>query len=163
HVDAFVIDHIVAFRLAWALLAIDIEQTCAHLDVVTRQSDNTLDVVRRVVARIFEDGDITSLWQAAEDTPGKWRPAQRQRIARIAIAVFRNEQIVADEQGGDHAAGGNVEWLIGDGPHHDGDDAGIDDRLDILDPGAGFALGLYLGRHMETGTRANCARIKPRG
>ena len=104
--------------------------------LVARQSDDALDVVGRVVARILEHRHVAALWQAAEDPPGERRPAERQRVTRIAVAVFRHEQVIAHQQRGDHAAGGNVERLIRDGAHHDGNQAGIDDCLDVLDPDA---------------------------
>ena len=137
-----VVGDIVAFRLTRAELAVDVELALAHLDAVAGQSDDALDVVGRVVARILEHRDIAAVRQAPEDASGERRPAERQRIARIAVAVFRDEQVVAHQQRGDHAAGGNVERLERDSAHHDGDQAGIDDRLDVLDPGARFAPGL---------------------
>src|SRR5580658_739159 len=128
--------------LAWHQVAVDVELALPDLDTVPRQPDDPLDVVDAGIARVFEHRDVATVRQAAEDPPGEQVERERQREVRVAVAVFRHEQVVADQQRRDHAAGGDVERLVGEGPDADRDQSGIDDCLEILDPYVGLALGL---------------------
>ena len=46
-----------------------------------------------------------------EDTAGEEAQRKREGVLAVAVGIFRHEQIVADQQGRDHRAGGDVEWL----------------------------------------------------
>src|SRR6185503_20113814 len=129
HLDATRIVEKVALGLQGADLPVDVEQAFPHLDAIAWQPDDPLDVVGRVVARVLEHRDIATGRQAPEDTAGERRPAERQGVARIAVAEFCDEQVVAYQQRRDHAARGDVERLIRDSAYRDGDQARIDDRL----------------------------------
>src|SRR5271163_4110678 len=70
---------------------------------------------------------------------------------RIAVCIFRDEEIVADQQRRDQRAGGNVERLEQEGAHDEGDDERLNDHLDrfppafLFDrrPGAGGAFDYF--------------------
>src|SRR5271170_5218538 len=53
---------------------------------------------------------------------------------RIAVCIFRDEEIVADQQRRDQRAGGNVERLEQEGAHDEGDDERLNDHLDRFPP-----------------------------
>jgi hypothetical protein len=59
-------------------------------------------------------------------------------MAAVAVRVFGNEQIVADQQRRDHRSRGNAEGLEGKGANEKGDQNGVEDGLDRILP----ALGL---------------------
>ena len=128
---------VVAEQAAGGGLTIDVELAGLHLDAIAGQADDALDVVGGIVAGELEDGDVAALGQGGEDAAGEqvWREGQR--VPRVAVAVFGNKEVVADQQGWFHRAGGDVERLEGDGADADGDQAGIDDGLDVFDERAG--------------------------
>ena len=113
--------------------AVDEQLAALHLHPVAGQADDALDVVRRVVTRELEHRDIAAGGQGAEDAAGEQRRRERQGEARVAEAVFGDEEIVADQQCRDHRSGRDVERFEGDRADADGDQAGIHDGLDVLD------------------------------
>src|SRR6185312_15075404 len=80
HVDAALVGDEVSFRLTLAELAVDIEQSLAHLDRVTGQTDDSFDVIGGVVAWVLEHRDVAAVRQTLDDTAGERWPAERQRI-----------------------------------------------------------------------------------
>jgi hypothetical protein len=48
----------------------------------------------------------------------------------VAVGIFRDEQIVADQQRRLHRPGGDVERLEQEGADHQGDQQGMDDDAD---------------------------------
>ncbi len=93
--------------------------------------------------------------------PGEERRREGQREARIAVAELRDEQIVADQQGRDHRAGRDVERLESEGPDAHGDQDRIDDRLDVLEQAARFALRHVLRHGGRSSGPGESGRMKP--
>ncbi|MDT4840168.1 hypothetical protein FQZ97_739810 [compost metagenome] len=90
---------------------IDVENAATHLHAITWKTDHAFDVIDVGVAWQLEDHDITALGLSPPNTTGEEVQTERQRIARIAIGVFRNEQIIAFQQRWAHGAGRNAERL----------------------------------------------------
>ena len=91
--------------------------------------------------------------------PGKQRRRERQRIVAVAVGVFRDEQIVADQQRLLHRAGGDVERLEQEGADDERDDQRVEDHAHGLG-NAAFLCALPLTSHSS----ASCpfALEKPR-
>ena len=96
-------------------VTIDDETTIDHLHTITGQTNHALDVIGRTIARQFEHCDIAALGFRRPDAPLRQfnrlrhNPRQRvrhlrQREARIAVGIFRHEEIVANQQGRDQRA-----------------------------------------------------------
>jgi hypothetical protein len=98
--------------LALDALAIDVEYALDHLNAVARQTDHALDVILGIIAREFEDGDISAFRVGTEDSTFEKVGAPREGVPAVAIAELRDEKIVADQQSRDHRAGGNIKGLI---------------------------------------------------
>ncbi len=86
-VDAFVLDR----------LPIDLQHAVDHLNAVARQADDPFDEIDRIVLRQPEHDDIAALRFGGEQPAGEQPGRERQRIMRIAVSVFRYENMVADE------------------------------------------------------------------
>ncbi|CAD5254240.1 hypothetical protein BOS5A_200099 [Bosea sp. EC-HK365B] len=122
---------------------VDVEDAVDHLDAVAGQADDALDVIGRSVARQLEHGDVAALRLGGPDPALEQRRAERHRVLRIAVGVFRDEQVIADQQRRDQRARGDVEGLEQQGADHEGDEQRLDDDLDRLEDAA-FVLGLVL-------------------
>ena len=76
------------------LLVIDVELAVPYLDMVARQADDPLDVVSRRIGRQLEHHDVAALGQMRERQENaageQWHP-EGQRVAAIAVGVFRDE------------------------------------------------------------------------
>ena len=48
----------------------------------------------------------------------------------VTVGIFRNEEIIADQEGRLHRAGRNVEGLEQEGPDHERDNQRMDDDAD---------------------------------
>jgi len=84
------------------------KKTAYHLDAIARQADHPFDVVGRWVFRKPEYDDITALRLRCEYATGneRQRGEKRKGIAVVAIAVFGDEHVVADEQSRLHRTAG---------------------------------------------------------
>src|SRR5271167_4451268 len=102
-------------RLARDLLAVDNEPSVEDLDLVAGQADQPLDVIGLAVARQLEHDNVAALRLGGEYATGYRLGGEiekaRQREMGVAIGVFGDEQVVADEQSGHQRARGNVERL----------------------------------------------------
>ena len=90
---------------------VDVQNTALHLDMVAGQTDDALDEVNLGMRGLAEDGDIPSLGLIAEDPAREHVRAEGEGISAVAIGVFRHEQVIPDEQRGDHRARGYAEWF----------------------------------------------------
>ncbi|GJD69745.1 hypothetical protein MMMDOFMJ_2683 [Methylobacterium gnaphalii] len=133
--------------LALDRLTVDVEHARDHLDLVAGQADDALDVVGGVVLRQLEDGDVAALRLGAPDA-GMVLAGQvlgeRQRVFRVAVGVFRYEQIVADQQCRHQRARGDVERLEQQGAHDEGNEQSLNadlQRFADARPGSGFGFG----------------------
>ena len=97
-------------------LAVDVQHAVDHLDLVAGQADHALDVVGLVVARELEDDDVAALRLRRPDAAREQVRPNGKRVAAVAVGVFGDEQIVADQQRRDHRAGRNVEGLEQEDP-----------------------------------------------
>ena len=88
-----------------------------HLNAVARQPNDTLDVIGRIIARELEYRDVATLRLGTENAAVEQVRAPGERIFAVAVAEFRDKQIVAHEQSGDHRAGRDIEGLIEKNPH----------------------------------------------
>ena len=120
----------IAEALALHRLLVDVEQPLLHLDAVAGQPDHALDVVGGIVLRQAEHDDIAARRLGAEDAPRKQRRRQRDRIMAVAVGIFRDEQIVADQQRRLHRSRGDVEGLEQEGADHQRDQQRMDDDAD---------------------------------
>src|SRR5262249_47957975 len=99
-------------------LAVDVNNGIDHLDLVAGKPDHPFDVVGRFVARQLEDDNVAALRQRAPETAeGRKILAEGQRETAVAVGVFRDEEIVADEQRILHRPRGNVEGLEQERPY----------------------------------------------
>ena len=128
--------------LARDRFAVQIDNAVLHLDMVARQADHALDVVRLVVPRQLEHHHVAALRFAAEDPAVEQRQSQRKGKAAVAVGIFRDEEIVADEKRGNHRARRNVERLEREGSHHQCDQDRVEDDFDGLGNSS-----LFLFRH----------------
>ena len=125
------------------LLAVQVQPAVPDLDAVARNPDDPLDEIDACVVRLPENRHIATLWRPRQDsTVGDIR-AERDRVVRIAVAEFRDEQVVALVQAGIHRIGGNIERLVQERAHDQGDQDGIEDRLQRA-AGIGFFFGRLL-------------------
>ncbi len=125
----FVLD-IVAGPLPLHRFAVDVQDAAKHLDPVARQADDALDVVRLVVGRPLEDGDVAPFGFGEQDTPWDQGQTERQRMTAVPVGEFRDEQIIADQQRRHHRTRRNVEGFISHRADGKGDENRIDDGLD---------------------------------
>ena len=125
--------------MARHLLVIDVELAVPYLDMVARQADDPLDVIGRRISGQLEHHDIAALWQMRERQENaageQWHP-EGQRVAAVAVGVFRDEQIITDQQGRDHRPGRNIERFERDGADDERDQHRINDGLDGLERAA---------------------------
>src|SRR4029453_13992322 len=120
--------------------AVDVEHALDHLDAVAGQADEPLVVFGRALLRQSKHYDVAALRRARPDPPREQVGRERQRVVAVAVRVFRDEQIVADEQRLLHRAGWNVERLEQKGADDEGDDQRMNDHADGLADAAFFAL-----------------------
>ena len=106
---------------------IDIKRAADHLDAIAGQAHEPLDEIHRGVLGLFEHHDVAALRLTRQNATREDRRAERQGISAISVGVFRDEKIIAHQQRGLHGAGRNIERLIGESPHHQSDQDGIDD------------------------------------
>ena len=148
--------------LALDRLAVDVEHAVDHLDLVARQADHPLDVVGRVVLGQLEHRDVAALRLGRPDPAvgciGHIR--QRQRVLRVAVGVFRDEQVVADQQRRHQRAGGDVERLEQQRAHHQGDEERLDADLQRLADAGPCRLGGFPERLAVVITRASRLRLR---
>src|SRR5262249_46290939 len=145
------------------------------MDFVARQPDHALDVISLVVARQLEYDDITALRLLGPDAAGEQIEPEGEGIAAIAVAIFRHEQIVADEQRRDHRARGYIEGLKEENPHDQRDDQLVsgdadsqredqrvnDDADSVPHAASGFpVLGLYAHAEALLGFMAQIRLVK---
>src|ERR1700729_2705590 len=151
-------------RFARHRLAVDDEPTVGDLDLVAGETDQPLDVVGLAIARQLEHDDVASLGiggeKAARHRLGGKVEKARQREMRIAVGVFGDEQIVADEQGRHQRTRGNIEGLEQDRAHHERDQERLDDDFDGFPPalllldGRDGGVGGFYGRFDHSGQYA---------
>src|ERR1051326_1295668 len=115
-------------------LIVDIENAVLHLHPVARQTDQTLDVIGRVVARELEHHYVATLGRRSKEAARERDRAEGERIAAVAVCGFRNEKIVADQQRVFHGTGRDVERLENEGTDHACDQQRVKDGLDDLEP-----------------------------
>ncbi len=61
--------HIFAFRLTRGFLPVYVEMAFTHLDMVTGQPDDALDIVDRRILREAEDRHVATVGRMVEDPP----------------------------------------------------------------------------------------------
>src|SRR6185437_2020167 len=104
----------------------------AHLNVIARKTDNSLDQCLLRIAWKLEDDDITALRHTLKQPAIRHRTeSERHRVAAIAVRVFGGDDIVADLQCRLHRAGRDV---VGAGNSGGGDQDHADADGRFLDP-----------------------------
>ena len=93
---------------------VDDQLPVGQLDVVAGQRDDALDEVGLAVLGELEDGDLAALGHPE------------------AVDQLVHEQVVADEQRGDHRPRGDLEGLDDERADDERQPDGDDDRLDVL-------------------------------
>ena len=137
----------IAQPLALHRLVVDVEQPLLHLDAIAGQADHALDVVGGVVLGQAEHHDIAARGFGAEDAPRKQGRRQRKRIVAVAVGIFRDEQIVADQKRRLHRSRGDVEGLEQEGADHQRDQQSMNDDADGFTQAAfGFCPGCHAHR-----------------
>ena len=63
----------------------------------------------------------------------------------IAVGIFGHKKIITDQQGRDHRAGWNIEWLKQKGAHDQGDQQRLEDNLQGIALAALFRALLHSG------------------
>jgi hypothetical protein len=96
------------------------------LDDVARHADDALDEVLGRVLGIFEHDDVAVLrvGQGQDDLVGEGDMG--------AVEKLVDEQVVADEQGVEHGARGNLEGLDNEGPDDEGQDQGAGQGFNVF-------------------------------
>ena len=151
--DAVVVGDEVVDALALDRRAVDVEHAVDHLNAVAGQTDDALDVVDRVVLRQAEHHDVAALRLRGEKAAGKDRRRERQRVVGIAVGIFGDEQIIADQQGRNHRAGRNIEGLKQKGADDERDDQGMEHHAYCLGESALFPFGSCLHAHRPVVSR----------
>ena len=77
-------------------LAVDVKNTTAYRDLVTRQTNDPLDEGDRFILRLAEHDDVTARRVGGRHTPAERNDAKGEGITGIAIGEFGDEKIVAD-------------------------------------------------------------------
>ncbi len=120
----------IAQPLALDRLIVDVEQPVLDLDPVARQPNDPLDVVGGVVPWQAKHHDVAAVRLRAEDATREDVRRERDRIMAVAVGIFRDEQIVADQERRLHRPRGNVERLEQEGADDERDQKGMDDDAD---------------------------------
>ena len=144
---AVVVGDEVVDALALDRLAVDVEHAVDHLNAVAGQPDDALDVVGGVVLRQAEHDDVAAIDRLAENAAGENRRRERQRVMGVAVGIFGDEQIIADQQRRDHRPGRDIEGLKQKGADDKRDDQGVEDHAHGLGKSALFPLGPGLHAH----------------
>ena len=107
-------------------LAIDNYLLVDDLDPVSRNTDNPFYIIKFRVSGILEDNNIISgrFFDWYDDTAGEG--------ISDAIDEFVDEDMIADQQGRDHGAGGYFEGLNHKCPDEEGKQQGNDNGFNIL-------------------------------
>jgi len=89
-------------RLARDLDAVDVEAIPDHLDLVARQADQPFDEILVGLPGRTKHDDVATLRRREEQTArhrrGREIQQARQRVVGIAVGVFGDEEVVADQQ-----------------------------------------------------------------
>jgi hypothetical protein len=120
---------------------VDDDHAVNHLEAVPRQPDHPLD---EIVGSVAKHHDIAALRLAGQDAAGKQRRRKWKRVAAEAVAEFRDEQIVPDQQRRLHRAGGDIERLNQEAADDERDEERLEDRDYRLGETAIGASLLYL-------------------
>ena len=134
-------------RVALDRLAVDVEHAVDHLNAVARQSDDPLDVVGGVVLRQPEHHHVAATDRLADNAAGENRRRKWQRVMGVAVGIFRDEQIIADEQRRNHRAGRDIERLKQEGADDERDNQRMDDHAYGLGESTLLPLGPGLHAH----------------
>ena len=111
------------------------------------KADHALDVVGGIVLRQAEHHDVAARRLGAEDAAGKQRRRKRKRIVAVAVGIFRDEQVVADQQRRLHRSRRDVEGLEQKGADHQRDQQSVEDDADGFAQAAfGFCSGCHAHR-----------------
>ena len=86
--------------------------------------------------------------RARPDAAGEQRRRERERIFAVAVGIFRDEQVVADQQRLLHRPGRNVERLEQEGADHQRDDERVEDHAHRLGDAAFFSLRARRHAHL---------------
>jgi hypothetical protein len=97
-----------------------------------------------------EDDDVAAIDWLAKDAAGKDRRREGKRIVGVAVRVFRDEQVIADQEGRNHRAGRDVERLKQERADDQCDDQGVNNHPHGLGESAFFPFcpGLHAHRPM---------------
>ena len=116
-------------------LAVDMKNTTAHRDLVSRQTNDPLDEGDGFILRLAKHDDVTARGVGGRHTPAERDNAKGEGIPGIAVGEFGDEKIVADLQCRDHGTGRDIERLEQERPEGQRQRTGDDDcpkRLEIL-------------------------------
>src|SRR5262249_34825625 len=113
-------------------LAVDVQHAVDHLDLIAGKTDHALDVIRLVVTRQLEDDDVAARGLRAPDATGEQVRSEWEGVAAIAVAVFRHEKVVADEERRDHRSGGDIEGLKEEDAYDQSEDQRMNDDADRI-------------------------------
>src|SRR5262249_50834970 len=116
-------------------LAVDVDDALVHLDMVPRQADQPLDVVQRGVARQLEYDDIPAFGRAAEDATLEGKEGKRKAVLSVTVGELGDEEIIAYQQSILHRSRRDVEGLIEEGAHNEGNDECLRNDLGSFAPG----------------------------
>ena len=148
------IDRLLADLFLLHRRAVDVKNTLQDLDFIARQTDHPLDVIGGIILRQLEDGDVAPFGFRAKDPSGNRHGAERERVSGIAVAVFRDEEIIPDQQGRDQRSCRDVEGLEEERPNHKRYQQRLDDNLDGFPQAFLLLFGLAVqGRCLPGGPR----------
>jgi len=110
------------------------------LDAIAGKANDALDIVGLIVPRQLEDDDVAAVGGRSQNAAGENVGAERHRVIRIAVGVFRHENIIADQQRRDHRARRNIERLKEQRADDKRDRQRLKDDLDGFENPALFAF-----------------------
>ena len=84
--------------------AIHIETPIADLNLIARQTNNTLDIICPAVCGQFEDNHIAALRHSLKDTSVKEINAKGKTLVAVTIRILGDKEIVTNQQRRLHAA-----------------------------------------------------------
>src|SRR5262249_57284356 len=90
---------------------------------------------------------IAALWLRAENTAGKDRRREWERIMRVAVGELGHEEVITDQKGGNHRTGRDVERLKQEGADDQRDDQSMKDHAYCFGKATFFPLGSGLHTH----------------
>src|SRR5208337_4886859 len=96
----------------------------------------------RVVPRCLEDDDVTPMRIGEQNAPLEQVQTKGERVSAISVAVFRDEEVIANEKRWDHGAGRDVERLEEKNANDDCNGNGLQEHDGEIESAALF---LFLG------------------